>query len=156
MEGDMTLDTIVKFLIVLVVAGVVIGIFITTSNDAKYALSCLFFGCDENSTVQFPRTDKQPTFSPGQVANYIESCYDNMVKAPETSQKEAVICYILMADSPFKGFVTSEDVIGEVDPRIRSSLVINTTFEQAYLQVKFLEFIKDSNGTLVSNRVVIE
>jgi hypothetical protein len=155
MKGEMALDMVVKFLIVLVVVGVVIGLFIKFSGDSKDAVKDMFSGKNDTSSG-FPKTFQQSAFSSGQVANYIETCYDNMVEAPDASRKEVTICYVLMADSPFKNAVTSSSVLGAVDSKIRGRVMINSTFDKDYIRVSFYEFAKNpSTGNLVSNVVVV-
>jgi len=154
MKGEMALDMVVKFLIVLVVVGIVVGLFIKFSSDSKDAVKDMFTG-KNNTSSGFPKTIQQSTFSSGQVANYIESCYDTMTSLDENSQKDQT-CYVLMADSPFSGFVTSSGVTGAVDSKMRARVIINTTFSKDYIRITFAEFVKDaSTSSLVSNRVIV-
>jgi hypothetical protein len=153
-KGELALDMIVKFLIVLVVAGLVIGLFLRFSSDSKDAVKDMFTG-KNNTSSGFPKTFQKASFSPGEVAQSIESCYNTMTSLAENSQKD-MTCYVLMADSPFSGFVTSGNILGAVDSKIRGRVRITTAFDKDYVKVSFYEFIKDtSTGNLISNVVVV-
>jgi hypothetical protein len=145
MKGELALDMVVKFLIVLVVAGVVIGLFLKFSGDSKDAVKDMF---KPNSTKEtgFPKTLQQNSFGSGEVANYIESCYSTMSQIPAAQQKD-MTCYVLMSNSPFSSSVTSSGVLSIVDSKIKSRVKINTTFDKDYIKINFLEL---TNTVVVS------
>lgn len=136
MKGEMALDYIVKFLIVLVVAGVVIGLFMASSEDARNALHNMFFP----DVIKLPveTSASQTKFSAGEIANYIESCYSNMERVPEASQKD-IVCYVLMANNSFSTFTSSAEVSSALSKDIRDKVHFNTDFQRAYLKIEFRE-----------------
>lgn len=137
MKGDMALDMVVKFLIVLVVAGLVIGLFLKFSSDSKDAVKGMF---QPNSTkeIGFPKTFQREAFSAGEVANYIESCYNTMNQIPAAQQKDTT-CYVLMANNPFSNSVKSSDILNMVDSKIKSKVKISTDFSKDYIKVSYVE-----------------
>jgi len=132
----MALDMIVKFMIILVVAGIVIGLFMIFSSDAKSGVEKLFKGEEKIDTSV--KTVNQASFSAGQVAQYIESCYDKMSEIPEVDQKDTV-CYVLMAQSNFNGFVSQNNIIGQLPQELKSKVTFNTNFGLSYLKIEFRE-----------------
>jgi hypothetical protein len=145
MKGELALDMVVKFLIILVVAGVVIGLFMKFSSDSKDAVKDMF---KPNSTKEtgFPKTLQQNSFNSGEVANFIESCYDTMSKIPPAQQKD-VTCYVLMANSPFSSAASSSGIMGAIESKIQSKVKINTDLSKDYIKISFVEL---SNTVVVS------
>lgn len=137
MKGDLALDMIVKFLIILVVAGVVIGLFMMFASDSKGAVKNMFAPNNTKETG-FPKTIQQNSFSSGEVANYIESCYSKMSAIPATEQKD-ITCYVLMANSPFSNFVTSSSVMNAMSSDVRPRTTFNTAFDKDYLKISFVD-----------------
>jgi hypothetical protein len=137
MKGDLALDMIVKFLIILVVAGVVIGLFMMFSSDSKDAVKNMFAPNNTKETG-FPKTIQQNSFSSGEVANYIDSCYSKMSAIPATQQKD-ITCYVLMANSAFSNFVTSSAITGALSADARPRTSFNTTFGRDYLKINFID-----------------
>jgi hypothetical protein len=145
MRGEMALDMVVKFLIILVVVAVVIGLFLKFSGDSKDAVKDMF---KPNSTKEtgFPKTLQQNSFGSGEVANYIESCYSTMSKIPAAQQKD-ITCYVLMSNSPFSSTVTSSGILDIVDAKIKSKVKISTDFSKDYIRINFVEL---TNTVVVS------
>lgn len=132
----MALDMVVKFMIILVVAGIVIGLFLIFSEDAKKAVENLFGG--EKKPGLEVKTLNQNSFSSGQVAQYIESCYDAMSEIPEADQEDKV-CYVLMAQSSFNSFVSQSDIFSSLPKELKSRVKFNTNFNLSYLKIEFKE-----------------
>lgn len=134
----MALDMVVKFVIILVVAAIVISLFIGFSEDAKDALRCLFFGCNEGVLSDFPRPISKSSFSSGEIASFIESCYETMSRVPEVNQSDT-ICYILMADSEMGSSANADDIRKYVSADIRDKIIFNTSLSKEYVRVEFRE-----------------
>jgi len=139
MKGSMALDMIVKFIIILVVAGIVIGLFIVFSQDAGDALKCFLFGCDGLTFAdEYPKPINKFSFSSGEIAQYIESCYDTMSEVPEVNQSD-IVCYILMADSQISSSANEEAIRESVPADIKTKIVFNTNLSKDYVRVEFRE-----------------
>jgi hypothetical protein len=133
-RGMMALDVVVKFVIILVVAAIVIGLFIRFSDDAKRGVSDMFD--DKKLEVDFPQTVEQGHYTPGSIAQFIESCYDTMTEVPEVEQKD-IVCYVLMADSQFSGFVSEPAIRGATRGRVAQNLVFQTDLSKTHLKIEF-------------------
>lgn len=136
MRGSMALDMIVKFVIILVVAALVIGLFIQFQGDAKDSIVKLFKGEEKIDTNV--KTVNQASFSAGQVAQYIESCYDKMIEVPEVDQKDTV-CFVLMAQSNFNTFASQNDIVNSLPQELKSRTTFNTNLGLSYLKIEFRE-----------------
>lgn len=136
-KGMMALDVVVKFVIVLVVAAVVIGLFVTFSHDAESGVRDMF-GEEEGPEIDFPKTVQQNTFSAGSVAQYVESCYDTMMELSEIEQEDTV-CYILMANIDFSEFTSVSEIEGAVSSDLGQNVEFNTDLGRAYIQITFKE-----------------
>jgi hypothetical protein len=103
MKGDLALDTIINWIILLVVAGVVIGIIFYYSDEIKGSLSSL-------SEKENPETElfEAEYFSESQVNTYIELCW---AKTGEKFNKD-FMCYILKGDL---SSITPSELEGEFD-----------------------------------------
>ncbi|MBN2094664.1 MAG: hypothetical protein JW727_01320 [Candidatus Aenigmarchaeota archaeon] len=138
MKGELALDMVVKFLIILVVAAIVIGLFMRFSGDSKNAVKDLFGPDKKKLQTDFPKTYEQSTFSPGGIAQYIESCYDALTEVEEVEQKDTV-CYVLLADSDFSGFTSVDAIRSAVSAKIRQDLHFKTDLTQTHLKIEFKE-----------------
>lgn len=88
----LSLEYVVKVLILTVVAVVIIGIITTFSSDIQLNIKKLFFEDEESKRVKTEAITS--TFTTTQVKNYIKSCWR---KTGEDYQED-VICYILKGD----------------------------------------------------------
>lgn len=132
MKG-MALETVVKWIILLVVAGVV--------------LNLIFFFSDEITRIVGGFTkQKEPkaeiiessTFSTSQVKTYIRGCWD---RTGETFQED-VVCYILRGD------------VSGVDPKSLADIGYNVTVDTS-------KFIRTQKVTIIrfqdiGNKIIVE
>ncbi|MFB6088220.1 MAG: hypothetical protein ABEK36_00395 [Candidatus Aenigmatarchaeota archaeon] len=86
----MSLEYVVKVIILLVVSVVIIGIMSGFSEDLESRVSTLFFGEDEGGSVKTEEV-MSDSFSTNQIRNYAKSCW----RKTGSSYQEDVICYIL-------------------------------------------------------------
>ncbi len=89
MKGDLALDMVVGWIILLVVAGVVIGIIFYYADEIKGAFSSL--SEEKNPEAEYFKAE---SFSDSQIKTYIELCWS---KTGEKFNKD-FICYVLKGD----------------------------------------------------------
>ena len=104
MKAQMSLEYIIKFLILLVVAAVVIGMLFSFSSDIKTKIRDMFGKEKEIKTTSI----EADSFSTAQIKTYMNSCWE---KTGERYNKD-FICYILKGDV---SGVTKEDLKNSVD-----------------------------------------
>ena len=132
----MALDYVFKIIIMMVVVAVVIGLILTFKNQitttiAKF-LSNLWGG---NTGNQFPQLiDKgSGTFSSGEVATYIQSCY-SVVSSTEVAERKTTDCYILKGNFN----VDKNSIISSVtDPTLRSKIIFTADFTKGVAVVEY-------------------
>ncbi len=88
MKGDLALDTVVSWIILLVVAMVVIGIIFHFSEQAKQTLTT---DSEKHLETEYFESD---LFSESQIKTYLQLCW---AKTGENFNKD-FICYILKGD----------------------------------------------------------
>ncbi|MGC9310438.1 MAG: hypothetical protein ACP5E4_01805 [Candidatus Aenigmatarchaeota archaeon] len=135
-KGQLALDMVVKFVIVLIVAAIVIAMFVSFKDNAKKGVSEMFG--DKVAKSEFPKTFEQTSFSAGEIANYIESCHDAMTEIPEVEQEDGV-CYVLMANTAFSSFVDASTIQGALDPKIRQKVSFRSDLKKTHLKIEFIE-----------------
>jgi hypothetical protein len=92
MKGQgMALETVVKFIIFIIVALVVIGIVMYFSDDIKRYLSNMFGGGNKDVNVTVITAD---SFSTEEVKVYIRGCWD----MTGTNFHKDATCYVLVGD----------------------------------------------------------
>lgn len=130
--AQLALEYIVRILILTVAAAIIILTIINFSEDVKFLVKSWIFPKKEK--IEFPKTITKDSFSSGEIANYIISCYSAMISIPETEQKD-VVCYVLLAR---RGFSASSSQILESIPRdIRQSVNITASFTKNYVKIEF-------------------
>ncbi|MFB6076015.1 MAG: hypothetical protein ABEK17_02625 [Candidatus Aenigmatarchaeota archaeon] len=86
----LSLEYVVKIVILMVVAVVIIGIMTGFSDDLKIRVDSMLFGKDDEGPVKTEEVNVG-SFSTVQVRNYAKSCWEKT----GTSYQGDVICYVL-------------------------------------------------------------
>jgi len=140
----MALEYIFKILILLVAVAVIIGLILRFSSDARSAIlnfiKNLFPG---SNTDKDSKSVEQETFNSGEIATYIESCYNTYSSLSEAEQEDT-ICWTLLASKGINA--NKDDILNNVDPDIRNKVEIKTDFSKSYVVIEFSE---------VGNRIVV-
>lgn len=134
MKGDMSLEYIIKFLILLIVAAVVISMLISFSDDIKTKIRDMF-GKEEEIKTNSIDAD---SFSTAQIRTYMNSCWE---KTGERYNKD-FICYIL------KGDVSSVDK-ENLRQGVYGAVVVLDAFDTTK-KVTIIRFVD------VGNKIIVE
>lgn len=140
-KGQMALETIFKVLILLVAVAVIIGLIMTFSDEVRNIVKEFigkFFG--KSPTQEFPKQVEKDSFSAGEIASYIESCYTTMTSVSETEQKDTN-CFLLIG----KNFESS-GILEKVSPSIRGNVEISADFTRGILIIEFID---------VGNKIIV-
>jgi|SRR3989338_374231 len=132
--GEMALEMIFKILILLVTVAVIVGLIIRFSDDTRNVVKgfiCKVFGC-KTSVQEFPKTVEKDAFTSGEIATYIESCYNTITALPETEQPPSVNCFLLIGRT-----FESAGITDRVSPSIRNNVVIQADFTRGILVIQF-------------------
>ncbi|MEM7826950.1 MAG: hypothetical protein QXQ40_01860 [Candidatus Aenigmatarchaeota archaeon] len=138
MKAAMSLEYIVKIIILLVVASVIILLITNFYDEIRTTVKCWFDPekCSPKKLADFPKTITKDTFSSGEIVTYIDSCLSNIQALPEVEQKD-IVCYILMATSGFRA--TRLEVIALLPNNIKDKVEIETDFTKDYVKIEFLD-----------------
>jgi len=115
-KAQLSLEYIVKMIIILVVIMVTITLIIKFKSNIQVAVKNLF-GKDQEQ-LNFPQIIEKKSFSLGEISAYIESCYSTMTSLPEDEQKN-IICYLLESEDGFS--ITKEDLENIISNDIKDS-----------------------------------
>ena len=134
MKG-LALETVVTWIILLVVAAVVISLVLYFSDEIKMYLENWMKGNDE------PKTEiiESPQFTTSQVKTYMRACWD---RTGETFRKD-VVCYIL------KGNVNGV-IAGDLTNAVEQPASVDTSKFDRFKSVTIIKF-ED-----VGNKIIIE
>jgi len=130
----MALETIFKILILLVTVAVIVGLIIRFSEETRNVVKgfiCKVFGC-KTGVQEFPITKEKDAFTAGEIAAYIESCYNAITSLPETDQPASINCFLLIGRT-----FESAGIIERVSPSIRNNVVIQADFTRGILVIQF-------------------
>lgn len=130
--SQLALDYIVRILILVVAAAIIILAIINFYDDIKIAISSWIFPKKEK--VEFPKTITKDSFSSGEIANYIVSCYSVMISVPEAEQKD-VVCYVLLSRRGFSA--SSRDILSAIPRDISPNVEINASLNKDYVKIEF-------------------
>lgn len=139
MKGDMALDYVFKVLITVVTIAVVIALIVKFSDDIKKAIADFICNITGScSKVQkFPKSINQDSFTPYEVANYIDNCLSTELSLPENQQKDTV-CYILFSKTSFASSGLTADSLQQALPEsLKDKVVVQTDFSHDYLRIQF-------------------
>ncbi len=136
MSKGLALETVVKWIIYIVVAGVVINLVFFFYDDVKRYIETSVFKREKD--VQTEKIE-QDSFSAVEVRIFVRACWD---KTGERYEKD-VICYILKGDV---SGVDGSDLVGAVD---------------SPAQVDVTEFDNSATSTIIrfediSNKIIVE
>lgn len=140
--AQLALDYIVRVLILAVAAAIIILTIINFYDDIKIVVNKWLF--PKNEKPEFPKTITKDSFSSGEIANYIFSCYSTMISVPETEQKD-IVCYVLLARNGFS--VSSRDILTLIPSDIKSNVEISASFTKDYVKIEFRDI---NNKVLVT------
>jgi len=145
-KGQMSLEYIVKIMILLVVVAVVIGLTIKFKNDIQLLIKNIF-GRDE-AKHNFPEIKGKNSFSPGEISVYIESCYSTMASLPEDEQSD-IVCYLLDSLDSKTGFsLTRQEIMNSVSSDLKDKVEITASFGRDIIKVEYQDI---GNKILVSD-----
>ncbi|RLB75548.1 MAG: hypothetical protein DRH24_19430 [Deltaproteobacteria bacterium] len=140
-KAQLSLEYIVKVLILLVVVAVVIGMIIKFSDRIKYWVYELFR--KDEQTTEFPKRVTQDSFSSGEIATYIESCLLTMSSLPEEEQED-IDCYILTVNQNF--IASPDEVIARLSPETAQKTEIQTDFSRDLVIIQYQD---------IGNKVIV-
>jgi len=134
MKAQISLDYIIRIIILLVVVAVVISMILKFSDDIKRWVSKLFK--PETTPIEFPKKISGDTFNSGEIAAFIESCYNIMNNLPETEQGN-IDCYILVVSGNFNADANS--VLAELSPEVSAVTTVLTNFNRDLIIIRFVD-----------------
>jgi len=131
----MALETVFKILILLVTVAVIIGLIFNFSDQIKNQITGFINQLlGKNQGIpQFPRTVEKQSFTSGEIASYIETCYTAMTSLPETEQKD-ISCFILVGTS-----FQSQGILDRVSPTIKDHVTITSNFNRGVVIIDFVD-----------------
>jgi len=142
-KGQMSLEYIVKIMILLVVVAVVIGLIIKFKDDIQIFMGNIF-GRNEVKH-NFPEIKGKNSFSPGEISVYIESCYSTMASLPEDEQSD-IVCYLLDSKTGFS--LTGQEIMNSVSSDLKDKVEITASFGRDIIKVEYQDI---GNKILVSD-----
>jgi len=148
MKAQLSLEYIVKVLILLVVVVVVIGLITKFSDQIRFwikELFCIVTEC-KKTIKDYPITVTQDSFSSGEIATYVESCLRDMEELPENEQKD-ITCYILIVTNSFNAF--PDEVRDNLSSDIKNRVEIKSSFDRDLVMIKFQDL---GNKILIVDR----
>ena len=131
-KGQMALETIFKLLILLVAVIVIVGLIMRFSDDVRNVVKEFvnkLFG--KPPTQEFPKQIEKDSFSSGEIASYVESCYTAITSLAETDQKDTN-CFLLVGRN-----FESVGILDKVSPTIRDHVEIRADFTRGVLIIQF-------------------
>ncbi len=134
MKAQIALEYIIRIVILLVVISVVIGMILKFSDDISRWVSNLFK--PERTTLDFPKKISSDSFDSGEIAAFIESCYNVMNNLPETEQGD-MDCYILVASNNFNA--NANDVLSRLSSEVSAKTTIITNFNRDLVIIRFID-----------------
>ena len=142
-KAQLSLEYIVRLMIILVVIAVVMSIIMKFKDDIRIWID-EFLGSDEKPN--FPKIiDDKTTFSIGEITVYIEDCYYTMTSLPEDEQED-IVCYVLI---PKEGFeLRKEDLESVISNDIIDKVDIQTLFNRDVIKIQYQDL---GNRILVSD-----
>ncbi len=138
----MALETVFKVLIMLVTVAVIIALIVRFSDQIKNQVTEFInkLTGKGTGTSQFPKTIEKSSFTSGEIASYIESCYASITALPETEQKDTN-CFILIGNS-----FESAGILDKVSPTVKSHVTITSGFNRGVVIVDFVD---------VGNKIIV-
>jgi len=130
-KAQMSMEYIIKILILLVLVVTIIALIIKFSDDIKRMVKDLF---PEKNDYDFPQLFEKSSFSAGEISAYVESCYSTMSSLPEDEQSDEV-CYILQAENGFT--ITQDDLINKLSAELKGKTQIITDFSKGIIKIQY-------------------
>lgn len=142
-KGQLSLEYIVKVLILMVVIVVVISLIVRFSDDIKNQI-IKFFGSQQGCNIPFPaKPEEKDTFNSKEIATHIESCYSTMTSCSEENQKD-IVCYTLLAKNNI--IATESEVRASLSQEINDKTEIKTDFSGSWVKIEFQD---------VGNKIIV-
>jgi len=142
-KGQMSMEYIIKIMILLVVVAVVISLIVKFKGEIQVMVKNLF-GPKENNH-KFPQIIEKNSFSSGEVSAYIENCYFSMKSLPEDEQED-IICYLLQSNNGFS--ITSAMLRNKLSSELEDKVEITTEFQKDIIKIQYQDI---GNKILVSD-----
>jgi len=142
-KGQMSIEYIIKIMILLVVVAVVISLIVKFKGEIQVMVKNLF-GPKENNH-KFPQIIEKNSFSSGEVSAYIENCYFSMKSLPEDEQED-IICYLLQSNNGFS--ITSAMLRNKLSSELEDKVEITTEFQKDIIKIQYQDI---GNKILVSD-----
>lgn len=142
-KGQMSMEYIIKIMILLVVVTVVIGLIVKFKDEIQVMVKNLF-GSNENNH-KFPQIIEKNSFSSGEVSAYIEDCYSFMKSLPEDEQED-IICYLLQSNNGFT--ITNVTLKSKLSSELEDKVEIITEFQKDIIKIQYQDI---GNEILVSD-----
>ncbi|MBN2094663.1 MAG: hypothetical protein JW727_01315 [Candidatus Aenigmarchaeota archaeon] len=135
MKCELTRETVILFLVLVAVAGIVNAYFIVGHNDLKGRIQNLL---NPSGRVQeFPKIIQEKSFSSGDIAGYVENCYDAILKVPE-SQREDTVCYLLTSGSEIGLSASPLEIRQLLRIELQEKVYLPSNLSRDHLRIEYL------------------
>lgn len=137
-KAQMALEYVFKIIILVVVCAVVIGMILAFRDQISNMITQFLqqtLGQKSSSNFPIVKDSGNNSFSSGEIATYIESCYSS-IESLSPADRTTTNCYILTGNFNADANSITQSII---DPTLRDNLNITTDFSRGVVTIQYLD-----------------